>query len=1067
MRFYNCSGRSSGVFLHAACCLLFIIAFAPEVSGQKRTDLKSEKQIGPAKVPPSYSASLHARIAGKSGLTGAARRIGNALPIPSGSANVSRSFSDGVKVISAGNGTIRWMQGDLGRISGFAAKSASAEQMAGAALDALAPYASVLRLNDPKRELSLTSASIDKLGYVHARFRQTFDGIPLWARDLTVHIRPDGTLYAVNGSYESTPAPVSTKPSLTPDQALGRAVDALKAENRWAPPTGRFATHPEVELVLYPDANSVKPAYTVTVRANFIEYYTYLVDARTGESLKRLAHHCSLLPESRSLAAVTAPEARRAGRSLPAAGPEVAHKLASLPAAGEFRDAVGVDLNGIDRDFRVYEATDGNFYTYWDLPNLGTFEMPGLPEVGGAMTISADYYSYTEDDFEDQLQFVTSTDNVWDDPSVISAHGSMATAYTYFSEQHNRRAIDDADATIYSIVHVNEGGEPMDNAYWNGQYMAYGDGNTHFKPLAGGLDVAAHEMTHGVIEASAGLVYEFQPGALNESFADVFGVLIDDDDLLVGEDVMLEGMGTALRSVEQPDDPDVLAPQPAHMDQYEVLEAEEDHGGVHSNSGIPNRAAGLVIQALGRETTGQIYYRALTAYMSQRSQFGDARVALVQSAEEIYGAGSAEVTAVNEAFDAVGIETTTDGARDPEGNEVDPVEGTDILAFLSVDGRIGLMDLETEKITFLDPTIVRPSSTTQLSIARAGSELFFVNEDFVASYVDLSTYDVFEIDAVQVDEAGDAWNAVISPDGQYLAFSSIYDEDPTLYFYDGEEVFSQELLASTTQDSVLDRSIAYPDAIAWSPNMENPEIAFDALRRIVVASDTVEYWSIFRINLESEQIINLVPAQGSSLDVANITFGSTDPDLYAYNISNSETGDIGVMVVNSETGEELYISSLMDGIDAPVRPYFSPTDEAILFADANSGLLQGFGFEDWSVESLDVGVGAFNPIWFRLEGSTVAAEDDRALPSMVSLHPNYPNPFNPGTRITFDLPRQSHVAVRIYDLIGREIALLVDRPFASGTHSVEWQAGDLPSGLYMVSLEAGGVTTTRMAHLLK
>ncbi|MEX1054521.1 MAG: hypothetical protein WED81_00725, partial [Rhodothermales bacterium] len=349
MRFYNCSGRSSGVFLHAACCLLFIIAFAPEVSGQKRTDLKSEKQIGPAKVRPSYSASLHARIAGKSGLTGAARRIGNALPIPSGSANVSRSFSDGVKVISAGNGTIRWMQGDLGRISGFAAKSASAEQMAGAALDAIAPYASVLRLNDPKRELSLTSASIDKLGYAHARFRQTFDGIPLWARDLTVHIRPDGTLYAVNGSYESTPAPVSTKPSLTPDQALGRAVDALKAENRWAPPTGRFATHPEVELVLYPDANSVKPAYTVTVRANFIEYYTYLIDARTGESLKRLAHHCSLLPESRSLAGVTAPEARESGRS----GLE-----ASLPAAGEFRDAAGVDLNGIDRDFRVYEATD-------------------------------------------------------------------------------------------------------------------------------------------------------------------------------------------------------------------------------------------------------------------------------------------------------------------------------------------------------------------------------------------------------------------------------------------------------------------------------------------------------------------------------------------------------------------------------------------------------------------------------------------------------------------------------------------------------------------------------------
>ena len=128
---------------------------------------------------------------------------------------------------------------------------------------------------------------------------------------------------------------------------------------------------------------------------------------------------------------------------------------------------------------------------------------------------------------------------------------------------------------------------------------------------------------------------------------------------------------------------------------------------------------------------------------------------------------------------------------------------------------------------------------------------------------------------------------------------------------------------------------------------------------------------------------------------------------------------------------------------------------------------RGFSLEDWSVESLDVGVGAFNPIWFRLEGSTVAAEDASTLPTTVNLHPNYPNPFNPGTRITFDLPRESHVSVRIYDLIGREIAVLADRPYFSGSHSVEWQAGDIPSGLYVVLFEAGGVTTSRMAHLLK
>ena len=94
----------------------------------------------------------------------------------------------------------------------------------------------------------------------------------------------------------------------------------------------------------------------------------------------------------------------------------------------------------------------------------------------------------------------------------------------------------------------------MDNAFWNGEFMGYGNGNQGFKPLAGALDVAGHEMTHGVIENTARLEYRNQSGALNESFADIFATLIDRDDWTLGEDVVKSNVfpSGALRSLENP-----------------------------------------------------------------------------------------------------------------------------------------------------------------------------------------------------------------------------------------------------------------------------------------------------------------------------------------------------------------------------------------------------------------------------------------------------------------------------------------------------------------------------------
>ena len=117
-------------------------------------------------------------------------------------------------------------------------------------------------------------------------------------------------------------------------------------------------------------------------------------------------------------------------------------------------------------------------------------------------------------------------------------YGNRAKAYLYFSNLHSRNSINGAGGNIISLVNVSdEAGQSMGNAFWNGQAMFYGNGDAAFTPLAAGLDVAGHEMSHGVVQSTANLAYQGESGAMNEAFADIFGSMIDRDDWKVGEDI--------------------------------------------------------------------------------------------------------------------------------------------------------------------------------------------------------------------------------------------------------------------------------------------------------------------------------------------------------------------------------------------------------------------------------------------------------------------------------------------------------------------------------------------------
>lgn len=255
------------------------------------------------------------------------------------------------------------------------------------------------------------------------------------------------------------------------------------------------------------------------------------------------------------------------------------------------------------------------------------------------------------------------------DIAVNEAYNGAGTTYDLYSKVFGRNSIDERGMRLDSTVHY---GRDYDNAFWNGQQMVYGDGDGEiFNRFTIAIDVIGHELTHGVTQYEAGLEYQDQPGALNESMSDVFGSLVKqyrrrqsakNADWLIGKGLLAAGIkGKALRSMKEPGtayDDDLLGkdPQPGHMNDY--VRTQDDNGGVHINSGIPNRAFYETAVRLGGfawQKAGQIWYLTLRDKLRPMSQFKDAAKATLMTAREQYGAGSLESKAVQQGWAEVGI----------------------------------------------------------------------------------------------------------------------------------------------------------------------------------------------------------------------------------------------------------------------------------------------------------------------------------------------------------------------------------------------------------------------------
>jgi Zn-dependent metalloprotease len=261
------------------------------------------------------------------------------------------------------------------------------------------------------------------------------------------------------------------------------------------------------------------------------------------------------------------------------------------------------------------------------------------------------------------------------DPAVNEAYDGSGVTWDLYKNVFGRNSIDNNGMRLDSNIHYRVG---YDNAFWDGKQMVYGDGDENqpvadrlFNRFTISIDIIGHELTHGVTQFEAKLVYSQQPGALNEHMSDVFGSLVKqyqrnqtaaEADWIIGEGLFTSNVnGVGIRSMKAPgtayNDPALgKDPQPAHMNAY--VNTSSDNGGVHINSGIPNHAFYVTSMQLGGhawEKAGQIWYVTLRDKLSSGSTFQNCADLTYATAAELFGVGSLEQQAVKKGWDAVGL----------------------------------------------------------------------------------------------------------------------------------------------------------------------------------------------------------------------------------------------------------------------------------------------------------------------------------------------------------------------------------------------------------------------------
>ena len=747
----------------------------------------------------------------------------------------------------------------------------------------------LLKVKSPEDAFRISRSETDELGQTHIWMTQTYAGLPVHGSELIAHLT-DGDVTHVNGRYRPIADGLNTTPAFSAAQASGRALQDVAQETVVRSFGQNIFNTKQVEentLCLFQTDNGPRLAYRLLIWPNLHEGWSYMIDAQTGAVLQKHSRLCTF------------------------DGPQ---------------KATARDLNGVMRTISTYQK--GNVYTTVDASRAmfnKKSEIPGNP-LGCIWTLDMNN-TYGDKSVTSYPQSTNNTD--WN-PTLVSAHYNGGIVYDYFLNTHKRNSIDGKGGSMMSVINVvnPKTGKDYDNAFWNGNGMYYGNGNTDFKPLAGGLDVAAHEISHGVIQSSANLDYKGQSGAINESIADIFGCMVDRTNWTLGEAICLKSAYPtgANRDMSNPNQKGKGTPgyQPKNMSQYE--KTDSDNGGVHANSGIPNYAFYLFATDVTKEKAEKVYYRALTTYLTATSQFLDLRLAVIKATTDLYGAGSAEVTAAKKAFDTVGI---LDATQVTPKSDIPTAQGPDLaIVAASADNRLYSTAINTIKFDVKTAAGVRQRA----SVTDNGQFAYYVSTDKQIRAVSLTgtpTEKVIQSDAI--------WrNVAISRDGTRLAaLTEEHDGSIWVYSFTLKKWNQFKLYTPTFTQDTESSDVQYADSFEWDPTGDY--LIFDEYNAIKNTAGTdISYWDVGIIQTWDgskgqfgdgtiRKLFNSLP---DGVSIGNPSFAKNSKSVIAFDFYDAGNDAYSVLAydVATQALKKIYSNNTMG------FPNYSRLDDRIVFS---------------------------------------------------------------------------------------------------------------------------------------
>lgn len=915
----------------------------------------------------------------------------------------------------------------------------------------LAAVAADLGIEDVDAEIRIIDEKTDKQGRKHLRLAQLYQGLPVFPADARIHGGTGGfDLYT--GRLQPTPSGLtSTTPTIS-EQGARTQVQAMFDEQWNDLSTKQLAwiSGPQLELelsVFAPTGQTPKLAWHVNVRPNLMEHTSLMLDAHNGETLAQYTHTCGFADghahtEPASTRAITK-EAPKADSELVMDGPATARVL------NLFDQFVTIN---------TYEQLD-TFYLVDGAREMARVENNSL--VGILLTYDGQGGTPLRNDFNPGLRF--SLNNTDWTKTEASVHSNAGAAYQYFQDTHDRNSIDGNGSNIISFLNINEtDGTQMDNAFWNGRALFYGNGADAFQRLPRGLDVAGHEMAHGVIQATAGLIYEEQPGAMNESFADIFGYLIEGEtgDYRIGEDVVTSFFPSGtMRDLRNPNNGasrfGQRGWQPAHMDEYVTLPNTEegDNGGVHINSGITNRAFYLFSSdpAVGDATAEKVYYDALDNYLTRSARFADLRIAVVEASRAF---GNSVVAAAENAFAAVGI----GGEAGDYTVDLDENDGERFM-FLANTAQTALF-LAEEDGTLIENPLLEIGIGSRPSITDDGSFAVFVDDEGQLRTYNINTR---ELDFLETTPGTNWRNIAISKDGERIAVTTQDNDNRILVF----DFVSQSGLwfslfnPTTATGGLATGDVQYADALEWEPSGEF--LMYDALSEL---DDGLTFWDIGFIrvwDLETEnfsdgQVFKLPVDVPSGISIGNPTFSKNSPYIIAYEEVDFTDNTFTIVGTNIETGasSDIYVNSTVN------YPNYSLEDNRLVFdaiATDNSNLLAVIPLAADKISPAAAPIGIINGghwgTYFangERDLNTSVLESQVVDDVQVKVYPTLTTGI-----ITIELGEASlNGPIQVLDMSGRTV---FKQALASGQREVQLNA--LAKGSYFVAVPTARGTVVR------